>query len=116
MFVSASRQCSSVCTFSNGESRHAVSAGEFTVGDGLSIAETSATAAVVVTDNVFNDNERFGAVFSGVTATLSRNSGTGNRYGLGAYAGAPMVDASNSIAGANPAPSIANVSRGYLAR
>ena len=89
--------------------------GDLVLGDGLSITEGGADPSDVI-GNRFLDNERFGVVVAGAGVRMRDNSGSGNRYGVGAYgAGERDIDASNAIDGDEPPPAAAATARGELA-
>lgn len=72
------------------------------VGDGLSI---SRVRDLVVEQNTFSANERYGAVFVGATGRVENNRGEANRFGLGAYESAALAGlASNRVLGRETAP------------
>lgn len=85
------------------------------LGDGLAMSEGSMATTVV--GNVFSNNGRFGAVFADAPATLMRNTGSGNQYGVGNYGTRrATVDGTNQITGATSAPDVAPVTvRGTIA-
>lgn len=75
------------------------------MADGLSVANV---ADLAVTQNAFDDNARYGAVFLGASGRLDANRGAGNLYGLGVYE-SPMLDvaATNRVVGRAPTPTTA---------
>ncbi len=80
--------------------------GSAEIGDGLSIDRGS--PGVVVIDNHFDANARFGAVLHQAGGRFEGNSGRGNRYGVRAYDSAGLAlseSESDAIRGSEPVPS-----------
>ena len=73
--------------------------------DGLSVANDADIDGSMVIGNQLDDNVRFGAVWAIANGTMRTNTGEGNRYGIGVYAGTVDIDDSNDVGGLEPAPS-----------
>lgn len=74
------------------------------LADGLSV---EGVPGLEVLNNRFDGNGRFAAIFSGAVGRLDGNTGSGNRYGLGAY-DSPMLalSPSNRVTGREPVPAV----------
>jgi len=78
--------------------------GSYMVGDGISIAEAPGAARAMVANNEIADNERFGVVVTGSNVQFMGNTGTGNRFGIGAYGSDTGASDLTQVGGIETAP------------
>jgi len=87
----------------------------FRLADGISISESPGSVSVLIARNQFDFNERFAILLAGTAATLSANTGMGNRFGIGAYGSSLTIDSYDTIGAREPSPiSIPNGARGPM--
>ena len=100
-------QCNGIADTRQGTATTAT--GAVTLADGVHLNGALGDTGLVA--NVIARNGGFGVLVNAACATLLRNAGEDNRYGVGAYAGAVLVGNAGEVGGRErrlpPAPTLA---------